>query len=84
MFLHECHEPGNESVAGPFEDVEEGSKERSTKDECQSPTLDQIGDEELEGGFIEAVFLFEDEGLVDGEGQCRERRQEEESEDEAN
>ena len=58
--LHEAHQPRYETIACPLEDVQEYSKEWCPKDKSQPPALQEIGDEERRGGFVESMFLLQD------------------------
>lgn len=62
---HECHEPRNESVSGPFEYVEEGGEERRAEDDAETDGFDEVADEYARRGFVEAMFGLHDEGGVD-------------------
>lgn len=63
----ENHEPGNETVTSPLEDVQKGGDEWSTKHKSKGPSFQQICDKQGGSGFVESVFLFQDECLVNGE-----------------
>lgn len=62
--VHEAHQPRYETVTCPLEDVQENSKERCPKNKGQPPTLQEVGDEESRGRFIESVFLLQNERSV--------------------
>jgi hypothetical protein len=78
----ETHEPWYESVAGPFEDVEESGEERRADDEAQPPALEQIDDEKGRCGLVETVLLLQHECLIYREWESRDRRDEEEDDSE--
>lgn len=78
---HEGHEPWYETVAGPLEDFEEDGEERSAEDQGDCPGLEEVGDEDIRGGLVEAVLLFKYKGTIPREWQRWDCRQEVENED---
>jgi hypothetical protein len=66
----EPHQPRHEPVARPLEDPDERGQERRTEREADEETLEQVRDEEFGRRLVEAVFLLEDEGLVEREGEA--------------
>lgn len=83
-YAQEGHEPRDEAVPRPAEDPEEAGEERGADDEADEPALQQVGDEERGRSFVESVLLLEDKGLVDGEREGGQTRDEEEGERKGN
>ena len=80
-YPHESHEPGHESVPSPLEDVQKRSDEGSAQAKCESPAFEEVRDEELGRGLVEAVLLLQDKRGIDRQGQSRNGREEKENED---
>ena len=58
------HDPGYETVTGPLEDIEEGSKNGSTNSYAESPAFQHVRKVQRRGGLVETMLLLEDEGFV--------------------
>ncbi len=82
--VHESHQPWDESVTSPLEDVKEGSKERGTQDKCHSPSLQEVNNKETWRRLVESMFFFEDKGAVNRQRKGRNGRYEVEYENKGN
>lgn len=60
----EGHEPGDKSVARPFDYPEERSHERAADNRSQCPSFERVGDEQFHSAFVEAMLLLEYECLI--------------------
>lgn len=61
---HEAHQPRYETITCPLEDIQENGKEGCPKNKSQCPALQEVGDEERGGGFVETMLLLQDERSV--------------------
>ena len=74
IHVQETHQPRNEAVASPLEDPEEARECGLTDHDGKEPSFQHVCDEEPGCGFVEAMTLLEDEGLVDRQRKRRNAR----------
>ena len=67
--LQKHHDPGDEAIASPLKDVEEGSENGCAQNNAKSPAFDHVDKIEGEGSLIEAMLLLKHEGLIQAERQ---------------
>ena len=81
--VHERHQPRNESVTSPLENVEERGQERGAENKGKSPSFEEVNDEKGGCGLVEPVFFFQYKGAVNRQWERGDRWHKEQDEDKA-